>query len=151
MQSTENGARLRGRKPTTAKCTFESFPDYWPHAMHQRNKIFAAFNENQKSDLASWIQMQAADSSDKIPDEKWAAYFGCSEKTWFRLISDHFLPQPKEGERRKRFAFVPFVRPKAETPDSSGNRAHLNAYSIAKTKVIFYGYNCISCSKWNGC
>jgi predicted DNA-binding transcriptional regulator AlpA len=137
-------AMLRGRKPTTTNCTFESFPAYWPHPMPQRNKLFALFNEKQKSDLASWIQMQAADHRNIIVDEEWAAYFGCSKKTWFRLLSDHFLPKPIEGKRRKRFGSV---RTKTETPDSSGNRAHLNAYSIAKTKVIFYGYNCIGCSK----
>ena len=132
MQGMEDGAESRGRKPTTSKCTFESFPEHWPHSM-RRNQLFEAFTQQQKRDIKHWVEMQEADPLvNTIRNKEWAAYFGCCGKTWYRLLSDHFLEKTEDGRNKKRRYSSRWRESdpiKDEAPDLRGDQAPMNAES----------------------
>ena len=128
MQSTRAG--LSGPKPTTSTCKFESFPQYWPRAIvRNREDLYSSFNENQISDIKSWVQAQEVNPGDEIHDKTWAAYFGCCQTTWYRLMNDRFLPPSSQRRKRRSFGFGAFARTKLEDSDLPGDQAPMNAES----------------------
>ena len=97
-----------GRKPTTLKHKFESFPEAWPIEYEQNSGVRAEyvyedFNHAQQEEIQAWLLDAETEKGreNAISPEEWGAYFGIYSKTARRLM-DVIVPFPDDKHKRKR-------------------------------------------------
>ena len=122
-----------GRKPTTLKHKFESFPEAWPIEYEQNSGVRAEyvyedFNHAQQDEIKAWLLDAETEKGreNAISPEEWGAYFGIYSKTARRLM-DVVVPFPDGKARKRKMDFG--ARPKPWRPMDA-----LAAAAVASTE-----------------